>query len=1469
MRRALKIVGFTLLGVVLLLPVAVYMPAVQRFALHKAVAAIEKSTGWEISVGGLRIKPPLKLSVADVSVTGGDTLQIRVKSLTAQARIGAFLRGGVIDIPSAALEEAYVRLSIPAADTTDTVAGRPWKIRMGELDLKEVSCDLVLGGDTISAGIPSGKVSAAWIDTGLPDIEVEKVVIDGGRAAMASGLGTLPGGFDMGHIVLDSIALLLDSFDMKGAVIAGNLVRLGLREKSGLRLELTGRARMDTASVVLRGLVIKTAASHLEADGVVGLGGAQSEAAVTAALDVDELSPFLPPDSKALKGRTVSIGLQARGTIDQIDVEQCNITVPGVAAAHLKGQLAHPADMKNITGNLTVDARVSDPSPIRKYLPEGVRIPPGTALTGTLAAVRGEFRPDLVVAAAGGRVKVKGEWHPPMKRYQADIQAVNFDLQAFLPGNPVGRVDLDIKAGGAGYDPYSPSTSLRAEAALRRVGLPGYVYGPAELRAEYAGNHLKAWLDSRDTALVGRLTVDGVLLRDSLRAEVRGNIEQLDLRRPGLAGDTMVMGLRLHTVASRGRQGDLALWLRTDSVVVATPNHSDSVPSMTLTAFARRDTMGVHAVSGDLKLDAAVGSGLDSIGGVVSRVMQELNEQLAQQRIAAGRLLEPVPPLSLKLTAQQDNPLRKFLALRHIGFWTLDLDVENNGNRPLIQGLVTAFQRGDLTFDTVRLAASTRGDSLLAALGLRNLPTHGSPHLAAVDARVSAAGNTAWVEMMQQNSTGKKGIDMALTATAEDSSTYTFRFAHPDLVAGYTRWRADRGDYVTLRPGTTPEARLMLTSGRQSISATNLDAGGQLSDSIRLVLKNINVAQAAAPFTDDIPVEALLSLDGAMSLASGSMGGSLKMALDSLSYMGRKLGDIALTARYAGDTAQNHRLLTRMAIGGREALTARGVLSSKPGGAIDLSAGIDSLPLPVLNSFLAAAGISLTGSVTGKLDATGTLDRIVVDGQVDLSKAQVHADKAGAGFGFDPRPLTVQNSVVRFDKYKIFASDRSFATLDGTADISDPGDILIDAALKADRFRAVDVARRSDLLVFGKADLKMGLTAKGPLSTLKVRGSAGLLGGTDLVYILPDSPLGGTIDRSNVVTFMLFADTIQRYLPKAVKTKKASTLDLIAGLSIDEQVDLSLYLNADGQDRIEARGGGDLVFALDPHGQTRLTGKYTLRGGTVNYSPPVITEKNFSITPGGSVTWTGEVGNPTLDIEAKDRVHSSVSSDAEGSRSVVFDIIIRVKNTLERLAILLDLEAPEDVTIQNQLASFTPDQRSSQAMNMLIYNTYTGPGTTAKVSTATPVNAFIEKELNQWAQSALKNFDLSFGIDTYDQTGLDGENTRTDYSYKISKNLFDNRVRIDVGGRYTTGTQPGESSTENLVDDLTIEYTVGKKNNMFVKVFRHQGYENVVEGEVTRQGVGFATRRKVDNFWDMFRSKKAIARRNAAKTEGK
>ena len=44
---------------------------------------------------------------------------------------------------------------------------------------------------------------------------------------------------------------------------------------------------------------------------------------------------------------------------------------------------------------------------------------------------------------------------------------------------------------------------------------------------------------------------------------------------------------------------------------------------------------------------------------------------------------------------------------------------------------------------------------------------------------------------------------------------------------------------------------------------------------------------------------------------------------------------------------------------------------------------------------------------------------------------------------------------------------------------------------------------------------------------------------------------------------------------------------------------------------------------------------------------------------------------------------------------------------------------------------------------------------------------------------------------------------------------------------------------------------------MYIKVFRHTGYESILEGEITQTGVGFVVKKRLVNLWELFRSRKS------------
>lgn len=230
--------------------------------------------------------------------------------------------------------------------------------------------------------------------------------------------------------------------------------------------------------------------------------------------------------------------------------------------------------------------------------------------------------------------------------------------------------------------------------------------------------------------------------------------------------------------------------------------------------------------------------------------------------------------------------------------------------------------------------------------------------------------------------------------------------------------------------------------------------------------------------------------------------------------------------------------------------------------------------------------------------------------------------------------------------------------------------------------------------------------------------------------------------------------------------------------------------------------------------------------------------------------------NPKLDIVATDNIKTNVT-EGSGSRLVNFLVTLMAGGNLNAPKISFDMSTEDDASIKNELQSMSADQRQTTAMNLVLTGHYTGSGTkmgTPGFSTGM-LYGYLASTINNWAAQNIRGVDLSFGVDQYDRTQDGSNSTQMSYSYQVSKSLFNNRFKIQVGGNYSTDASADENLSQNLISDISAEYILKQTEtvNMSVKLFRHTGFESILEGEITETGAGFVMKRKLNNLLHLFR----------------
>ena len=106
-----------------------------------------------------------------------------------------------------------------------------------------------------------------------------------------------------------------------------------------------------------------------------------------------------------------------------------------------------------------------------------------------------------------------------------------------------------------------------------------------------------------------------------------------------------------------------------------------------------------------------------------------------------------------------------------------------------------------------------------------------------------------------------------------------------------------------------------------------------------------------------------------------------------------------------------------------------------------------------------------------------------------------------------------------------------------------------------------------------------------------------------------------------------------------------------------------------------------------------------------------------------------------------------------------------------------------------------------------------------------------------------------------DRTSAETGDKQTDYSFRYSQRLFNDRVQIVIGGKVTTGAN-ATNDAESFIDNISLEYRLDTSGTRYVRVFYDKNYESVLEGEITETGVGIVLRKKLDKLSELFIFKK-------------
>ena len=199
---------------------------------------------------------------------------------------------------------------------------------------------------------------------------------------------------------------------------------------------------------------------------------------------------------------------------------------------------------------------------------------------------------------------------------------------------------------------------------------------------------------------------------------------------------------------------------------------------------------------------------------------------------------------------------------------------------------------------------------------------------------------------------------------------------------------------------------------------------------------------------------------------------------------------------------------------------------------------------------------------------------------------------------------------------------------------------------------------------------------------------------------------------------------------------------------------------------------------------------------------------------------------------------------------VDFNVGLQVREQLRNIALKFILEAPKNGTVQTQLAAMGEEERSKQAIGLLVTGVYLAQSGTGNehLDVGTAISSLLQREINNMLGSLGGDVPFSFDVNTYD--GTDGKGRRIDYLGRFYMGFLKERIYTTLGMRYSTNDPV--MGNRLYLDEASLEYRLDADGSRFVKVYNQTDYENLFEGEIRKTGLSAIFRRKVKRLADLF-----------------
>ena len=1482
-KRIMKIVGWvvaTPLILVLLLFVALYIPPVQKWAVDLTADYLSQETGMEVSVERVHLKFPLDLSIGGVLIetpsnspsmgrttvldaeellvdmqlmpllkgevkvdhisltnTQLNTLNL-IESMTIKAKVERLmakdidwdLGNGHMNVPTLTIDHSDLIISLADSVAEDTLEEEESSL-LKTIDLRQIKLNDV--GFALNMAPSDSMAISTHLGNATTSVHLD---LDGGNYYVAplnatntainydmGGASAAPG-FDPSHINLTEVDLAIDSLSY---LSTGNLYvgirQLAAKDHSGLQIDtLRGVLRMDSTTLYVDDTHVKTPSSDMSVDMRMDLNAFDTDSlAGTLHIDAEgvtsrsDIMLFSADAASQMNGmlpdRPITFALSAEGNMQHLKVTQLN--------AHMDG---------------VFDIRSEQ-----------------------LEMRRDRLLADVSLNRGRSKAQVKADYDMKSEQYDIDARLQNFYVNDYVALSDPCHVTGRLRAKGRGFDFTSRQTYTNAILDITHVDFGTYYLDNTQSVVSLKNNIIGANTRFNDERLDGQLVVEGTLNPRGVNATMALDLPFSDLHALGLSADPLTAHATHGDFKMSSNFKEMFLAdASVSGVEVVLKGDSLVTEQFDLHAETTQDSTIILLTTSDMGFDFRSPKNLFAVIDDFSQVAKTAEKQIESHDLNLNLLKQMMPETTLRANIGNQNPISKFLFMQGFRYEEVAANLHTSQEFGL-KGSAHVYNfitNDSIKIDTVmfNLYQDTTQISYHAVVACPDQDICSS-FTACLDGYISPQYVDS--RLTYFNAEKEKGIDLGVQGEITTDSMLHLSLYPKQPIIAYRTFEVNDDNYIDLYHKNKMKANLLLmsTSDSCSVSVYANPVDSQLQN-IEAVINNLNIEEllTVIPFAPQMAGLLNLSINYIQTNEGFTAGGIVQA--NQFTYEGTGMGDLMTIFNYQPMGEEGHDINMMLYHNDQHIGIVKGDYNVTGPKHLNASLILDHLPLATMNAFIPDNISALDGVMNGMISVTGPIDTLLFNGTLNPEGVHIYSDIYSFNLAIADEPITFDKSHLTFNDIKILGAGQNPLTINGFVDFADLNNINMNLSLYGQNFLVFDAPRTRKSALFGKLYGDFFARVNGTTNDMKIRGLVNVLSATDITYIMTNTPLSVDYRLDDIVTFVDFSAPP----PDASKREPHSFigLDMQLNLEIEDGVQVRCEFSADKQSYVNVQGGGSLTMTYSPEGVVNMLGKYTVNEGEMKYTLPIIPLKTFDLQKGSYIEFTGKPGNPTMNITATEQTKASVSNLDGSSRSVLFNVGLRVFNTLEDMGLEFTIDAPEDLTIQNELAGMTTEEKNKLAVALLATGMYLSTSNESGFSTTNALNNFLQNEINNIAGKAVSSavdVDMKVGME---QTKRDDGTTRTDYSFKFSKRFFSDRLNVVIGGRINADGNSNRRESGAYIDDISLEWRLDMGGTQYIRLFHDKNYDNLVEGELTENGAGIVLRKKLDSLSDLFIWKK-------------